>query len=59
MARLNNLQVWATDLAASARFYGEFLGLELPDEPHRRPGNEAPHYDLVWGDIASVRPKIT
>jgi predicted enzyme related to lactoylglutathione lyase len=53
MPRLNSLQVWVADLVASARFYGEFLGLELDDEPHRHPGNEALHYDLAWGDIAS------
>jgi hypothetical protein len=53
VARLTSLQVWATDLATSARLYGAFLGLELPGEPHRHPGNEALHYDLVWGDMAS------
>lgn len=42
-----------TDLAASARFYGDFLGLALDGEPHRHPGNDALHYDLVWGDIPS------
>ena len=53
MARLNSLQVQAADLAAAARFYGQFLGLELDDEPHRHDGNEALHYDLAWGDFAS------
>ena len=53
MARLNSLQVWAADLAASATFYGLFLGLELDDEPHRHAGNEALHYDVAWGDFAS------
>jgi predicted enzyme related to lactoylglutathione lyase len=52
VARLNSLQVWTADLAASARFYGQFLGLEL-DEPHQHSGNEALHYDLAWGDFAS------
>ena len=53
MARLNSLQVWVSDLAASAKFYGQFLGLELDDEPHQHSGNEAPHYDMAWGDFAS------
>jgi predicted enzyme related to lactoylglutathione lyase len=53
VARLNSLQVWVTDLAASARFYGQFLGLELDDEPHQHSGNEALHYDVAWGDFAS------
>lgn len=53
MARLNSLQVWAADLAAAAKFYGQFIGLELDDEPHQHEGNEAPHYDLAWGDFAS------
>ena len=53
MARLNSLQVWAADLAASATFYGMFLGLELDDEPHQHTGNEALHYDVAWGDFAS------
>ena len=53
VARLNSLQVWAADLAASAKFYGQFLGLELDDEPHQHTGNEAPHYDVAWGDFAS------
>ena len=53
MARLNSLQVWAADLAASAKFYGQFLGLELDDEPHQHTGNEALHYDVAWGDFAS------
>ena len=53
MARLNSLQVWAADLAASAKFYGQFLGLELDDEPHQHSGNEALHYDVAWGDFAS------
>ena len=53
VARLNSLQVWAADLAASAKFYGQFLGLEMDDEPHQHAGNEAPHYDLAWGDFAS------
>ena len=52
VARLNSLQVWAADLAASARFYGQFLGLEL-DEPHQHSGNEALHHDVAWGDFAS------
>jgi len=47
------LQVQAADLAAAARFYGQFLGLELDDEPNRHDGNEALHYDLAWGDFAS------
>ena len=53
VARLNSLQVWAADLPASAKFYGQFLGLELDDEPHRHAGNEAMHYDTAWGDFAS------
>ncbi len=53
MARLNSLQVWTADLAAAATFYGQFLGLDLDDEPHQHEGNEAPHYDLAWGDFAS------
>lgn len=53
MARLNSLQIWAADLAASAKFYGGFLGLDLPDEPHRHDGNDTLHYDLAWGDFAS------
>ena len=53
MARLNSLQVWAADLAAAARFYGQFIGLDLDDEPHQHEGNEAPHYDLAWGDFAT------
>jgi predicted enzyme related to lactoylglutathione lyase len=53
VTRLNSLQVWATDLAASAKFYGEFIGLDLGGEPHRHDGNEALHYDLAWGDFAS------
>ena len=53
MARLNSLQVWAADLAAAAKFYGQFVGLELDDEPHQHEGNEALHYDLAWGDFAS------
>jgi predicted enzyme related to lactoylglutathione lyase len=53
VARLNSLQLWAADLAAAARFYGEFIGLELDDEPHQHDGNDAPHYDLAWGDFAS------
>ena len=53
VARLNSLQVWASDLEASAKFYGQFLGLELDDEPHQHTGNEALHYDVAWGDFAS------
>jgi predicted enzyme related to lactoylglutathione lyase len=53
MARLNSLQVWAADLAAAAKFYGQFIGLELDGEPHRHDGNETLHYDLAWGDFAS------
>lgn len=53
VARLTSLQVWATDLAAAARFYGEFIGLDLSGEPHRHDGNEDLHYDLGWGDFAS------
>ena len=53
MARLNSVQVWAADLAAAAKFYGQFVGLELDDEPHQHEGNEALHYDLAWGDFAS------
>ncbi|MGN6676601.1 MAG: VOC family protein, partial [Streptosporangiaceae bacterium] len=53
MARLNSLQLWADDLAASAKFYGQFLGLELDDEPHQHTGNEALHYDVAWGDFTS------
>ncbi|MGH3168399.1 MAG: VOC family protein [Trebonia sp.] len=53
MARLNSLQVWAADLAATAEFYGQFIGLELDDKPHQHEGNEAPHYDLSWGDFTS------
>lgn len=53
MARLNSLQVWAADLAATARFYGGFIGLDLDDEPHQHDGNDALHYDVAWGDFAS------
>jgi hypothetical protein len=53
VARLNSLQVWAADLAAAARFYGQFIGLDLDDEPHTHDGNDAPHYDLAWGDFDS------
>lgn len=53
MARLNSLQVWTADLASSAKFYGQFLGLDLDDEPHQHDGNEALHYDLAWGDFTS------
>ncbi len=53
VARLNSLQISAADLAASAKFYGQFLGLELDDEPHQHSGNEALHYDIAWGDFAS------
>lgn len=53
MARLTSLQVSATDLAAAAKFYGEFIGLDLSGQPHRHDGNEALHYDLAWGDFAS------
>lgn len=53
VARLTSLQVQAADLAAAARFYGQFIGLELGDEPHRHDGNDALHYDLAWGDFAS------
>jgi predicted enzyme related to lactoylglutathione lyase len=51
MARLNSLQVWAADLAATAKFYGQFIGLELDDEPHQHDGNDDLHYDLAWGDF--------
>jgi len=47
VARLNSLQVWATELAASPRFYGQFLGVELDAEPHQHGGNEALHYDVA------------
>lgn len=47
------MQIWAADLAATAGFYGQFIGLELDDEPHQHDGNEALHYDLAWGDFAS------
>jgi predicted enzyme related to lactoylglutathione lyase len=47
------LQVWAADLAASAKFYGEFVGLDLGDGPHQHDGNDALHYDLAWGDFDS------
>jgi predicted enzyme related to lactoylglutathione lyase len=53
VTRFNSLQVSAVDLAASAKFYGQFLGLELDDEPHQHAGNEALHYDVAWGDFAS------
>jgi predicted enzyme related to lactoylglutathione lyase len=53
MARLTSLQVWAADLAAAARFYGQVIGLDLDDEPHQHEGNEALHYDLAWGDFAT------
>jgi predicted enzyme related to lactoylglutathione lyase len=53
VARLNSLQVWAADLAAAARFYGQFIGLALDDEPHQHDGNDAVHYDLAWGDFTS------
>ena len=38
---------------AAATFYGQFIGLDLDDEPHQHEGNEAPHYDLAWGDFAT------
>jgi len=47
------MQIWTTDLAAAAKFYGEFVGLELDGEPHRHEGNEALHYDLAWGDFTT------
>jgi predicted enzyme related to lactoylglutathione lyase len=53
VARFNSLQVWAADLAATARFYGGFLGLEIDDEPHQHTGNEDLHYDLAWGDFST------
>jgi predicted enzyme related to lactoylglutathione lyase len=53
VARFNSMQVWASDLAASAKFYGQFLGLELDDEPHQHAGNEAMHYDVARGEFAS------
>jgi predicted enzyme related to lactoylglutathione lyase len=53
VARLNSLQLWAADLAAAARFYGQFVGLDLDDEPHQHRGNDALHYDLAWGDFDS------
>ncbi|MGN6680089.1 MAG: VOC family protein [Streptosporangiaceae bacterium] len=53
MARFYSLQIWAADLAASAKFYGQFLGLELDEEPHQHAGNEALHYDMAWGDFTS------
>jgi len=53
VTRFNGLQVWAADLVASAKFYGQFLGLELDDEPHQHAGNEALHYDVAWGDFTS------
>jgi len=53
VARLTSLQVGASDLAAAAKFYGEFIGLELSGEPHRHDGNEDLHYDLAWGDFAT------
>ena len=53
MARLTSLRVQAAELAAAARFYGQFIGLELSDEPYRHDGNDALHYDLAWGDLAS------
>jgi predicted enzyme related to lactoylglutathione lyase len=53
VARLNSLQIWAADLAAAARFYGQFVGLDLDDEPHRHDGNDDLHYDLAWGDFTS------
>src|SRR5262245_63360893 len=54
VTRFNGLQVWAADLVASAKFYGQFLGLELDDEPHQHAGNEALHYDVAWGDFSCV-----
>ncbi len=50
---MNSVQLWSADLAAAARFYGQFIGLELDDEPHQHDGNDALHYDLAWGDFAS------
>jgi len=41
VSRFNSLQVWTADLAAAAKFYGQFIGLELDDEPHQHDGNEA------------------
>jgi predicted enzyme related to lactoylglutathione lyase len=53
VARLNSLQIWAVDLAATARFYGQFVGLDMDDEPHQHDGNDDLHYDLAWGDFTS------
>lgn len=53
MARLTSLQVWTADLADAAKFYGDFIGLDLSGEPHRHDGNESLHYDLAWGDFTS------
>jgi predicted enzyme related to lactoylglutathione lyase len=53
VARLSSLQIWAADLAAAARFYGQFIGLDMDDEPHQHDGNDALHYDLAWGDFAT------
>jgi predicted enzyme related to lactoylglutathione lyase len=53
VARLNSLQIWAADLAVTAKFYGQFIGLEMDNEPHQHEGNDALHYDLAWGDFAA------
>lgn len=53
MAQLNSLQIWAADLAASAVFYGRFVGLDLGGEPHQHSDNDALHYDVAWGDFAT------
>jgi predicted enzyme related to lactoylglutathione lyase len=53
VARVNSLQLWVADLADAARFYGEFVGLDMDDEPHRHDGNDALHYDVAWGDFVS------
>jgi predicted enzyme related to lactoylglutathione lyase len=53
VARLTSLQIWAADLVAAARFYRQFVGLDLDDEPHQHDGNDALHYDLAWGDFST------
>ena len=53
VARLTSLQVWTADLADAARFYRDFIGLDLGGDPHTHEGNESLHYDLAWGDFDS------
>lgn len=49
---MTSVTLWVSDLDATARFYGDCLGVDL-GEAHRHEGNEALHYDLGWGDFES------